>query len=946
MKRVSLLAFFLSLGVSLCAQEKIEQIELAQLNTSAIEQGVLQSAVNRSMTGERMRIAGQVFPTGISVHAPATGHLYLGGNGKRFRATVGVDDVRNRRPNAQNIDMLVGTDGVKTFFYALDPGSTRRLVGVGGSLESIQPGSVEFILLGDGKQLWSSGVMKQGDAPKEVNVDISGVQLLKFSVTDGGDGISGDVANWANVLVEAVPGTPVQIVPSDYLLVLNRNESHFQQQLKPSLQKLPKYTAMVAPQDWLVQKPTVPADIFVKGDRQIVLSNGLVSRTIHVVPNATTISLKNMRTGEEFIRSVQPEALVTIDSIEYAVGGLSGQVDKGYLLEEWLSKMYSPANAFTLDRFIVKDIAEKIDWKKKRWAPATQWRTRGKELVMYFHHPSFPEMTIEVHHEIFDNIPLLSKWIVVTNKGSRSVQLNEFSSEIIAHPETENHVAVPKEWKRPNIHIENEYIFGGFTFEEGNQAIAWEPDPEYTSQSNYEMVMPCILKSKPLLGPNVSLQNGVSFTSFRTYILPLDGTDRERNTLAQRKMYRTLAPWVTENPIFLHLTSTQPEVVKTAIDQCVETGYEMVILSFGSGLNMEDQSEANLNKFKELADYAHSRGIAIGGYSLLSSRKISDEHDVINVKTGKPGGAIFGNAPCLGSKWGIEYLEKLKNFFERTGFDILEHDGSYPGDFCASTSHPGHDGYYDSQWKQWRQITDFYKWLRARGVYMNIPDFYILSGSNKTAIGYREVNWSLPRAQQLVLGRQNIYDGTWTRTPSMGWTFVPLVQYHGGGAAATLEPLSEHLDAYAAHMEQNYGAGVQACYRGNRLYDTDATKKLVQHKIKHYLQYREILNADIIHLRRPTGRDWDGFLHVDPSLQQKGYALLFNPTDNDMEIKVKLPLYYTGLQSRASIQVAGGSPRIIQLDEQREAEVLIKLPAKGNTWIVIEEAGKSAQKRR
>ena len=55
--------------------------------------------------------------------------------------------------------------------------------------------------------------------------------------------------------------------------------------------------------------------------------------------------------------------------------------------------------------------------------------------------------------------------------------------------------------------------------------------------------------------------------------------------------------------------------------------------------------------------------------------------------------------------------------------------------------------------------------------------------------------------------------------------FVPLVQYHGGGADATLEPLSEHLDSYGAHLAQNFASGVQACYRGPRLYDTDETEK-------------------------------------------------------------------------------------------------------------------------
>jgi len=82
----------------------------------------------------------------------------------------------------------------------------------------------------------------------------------------------------------------------------------------------------------------------------------------------------------------------------------------------------------------------------------------------------------------------------------------------------------------------------------------------------------------------------------------------------------------------------------------------------------------------------------------------------------------------------------------------------------------------DSRWVHWRTWTDFYQWLRGRGVNLNAPDYYYLSGTNKCGMGYRETNWSLPRAQQLIHTRQNICDGTWTKTPSMGWMFVPLSQ--------------------------------------------------------------------------------------------------------------------------------------------------------------------------
>ena len=89
----------------------------------------------------------------------------------------------------------------------------------------------------------------------------------------------------------------------------------------------------------------------------------------------------------------------------------------------------------------------------------------------------------------------------------------------------------------------------------------------------------------------------------------------------------------------------------------------------------------------------------------------------------------------------------------------------------------------------------------------------------------------------------------WEKTLYMGWMFVPLVEYHGGGEAATLQPLNEHLDAYGAHLAQNFGWGVQACYRGPRLYDTEETKAVVRTWVDFYKAHRAI-ESDVIHLRR------------------------------------------------------------------------------------------------
>jgi hypothetical protein len=304
-------------------------------------------------------------------------------------------------------------------------------------------------------------------------------------------------------------------------------------------------------------------------------------------------------------------------------------------------------------------------------------------------------------------------------------------------------------------------------------AIHWRPDALYTTQVHYLLETPCVLECSPDIGPEVKLNPGESFESFRVFELVQDSTDRERRGLAVRHAYRALAPWAQENPILMHVRSAAPEAVKTAIDQCAEVGFEMVIMTFGSGINMENESPPYLAGIKSLADYARAKGIALGGYSLLASRSIDGADDAINPLTGKPGGMRFGSSPCLGSVWGTNYFRKLRQFFEETGCGVLENDGSYPGDVCASTHHPGHDGLLDSQWKQWKIISGFYQWCRARGIYLNVPDWYFLAGSSKTGMGYRETDWSLPREQQEIIERQNIFDGTWEKRQAWGGCLCP-----------------------------------------------------------------------------------------------------------------------------------------------------------------------------
>ncbi|MCM4149965.1 alpha-galactosidase [Arenibacter sp. N53] len=908
-------------------------LSISELDIEKPEQPWWSAQKNKAITGVPIQIGGESFKNGIGTLSGSKLFLFLDGEGKKFKAQVGIQD-KHEFPPKVKFNTL--SDGNKLFYSQHEEDKT--FVGIGNAEDNMGNGSVRFVIKGDGILLWKSKKITGGSKAIKVNLDLSGIQVMELSVEDSGDGVSGDHAVWANATINYSNFKP-QLVDANYLNKLKTVDANFNNSIKPIIQKLPLgqdiYKDGVRT-DWLIEKISLPSTVYQQASgKEIVISNGLISRTFRLTPNCATVGFNNLVSGESLLRGVSPEAMLTIDGQEYAVGGLDGQIEYGYLKEEWLEQMWSPAGSFQLTDFKIDDIQERINWPNKRWSSKPKSPTKGKHIIFSYTHPEFKYLSVKVHYEIYDGIPLISKWFTVKNNRSESIVLNNFKSEILAMVEAESAVEKQKGWETPNIHVESDFEFHSMSMKNANKVVHWEKDARYTSQASYLLSTPCLLECKLPIGPNETIEKDATFESFRVWEMPFDSYDKQRKGLYTNAMYSLIAPWTTENPLFLHLTTTDDTKVKAAIDQCAETGYEMVILSFGSGLNMEDLSDSNINKFKSLADYAHSKGIELGGYSLLSSRWISEEVDVINPETGKRGGVIHGSSPCLNSEWGIDYFEKLTAFFEKTGFDLLEHDGSYPGQLCSSTLHVGHKGLEDSQWKSWKRITNFYKWCNEKGISLNIPDWYYLSGSTKNGIGYREVNWSLPRERQLVLGRQNMYDGTYDRLPSMSWTFVPLTEYHGGGAEATIEPLDTHLKAYKAHMVQNYGMGVQACYRGPRLYDTEKTKSTVIEVVDWYKKYRQILNAPIVHLKRANGREIDGVMHVDPDLNEKGLAMFFNPTNETLSQTIKLPLYYTGHSNEVSIKEKEGEKISYELARDYSVELKVEIPANDSTWFVI-----------
>ena len=300
-----------------------------------------------------------------------------------------------------------------------------------------------------------------------------------------------------------------------------------------------------ADRDWLVRRVTEPVRVVERADgKEVVMDNALIRRTFRLRPNAATVGYDNLMTGESMLRAVKPEARVEIDGVRFDVGGLKGQPDHAYLLSEWLDSLRSNPEAFQFAGYEIGRTKERFAWRRRRYCADTAWPPAGASLSLHFKPPAdkLKGLRLSVHYEMYEGIPLLCKWLSVHNGSGQTVRLNSYTSEILAMVEYESHVENYEKWNVPNIHVESDYSFAGMNAYVANQTTHWEKDPQYMTQVSYPRENPCLLESRPPVGPDHDIEPGGTFESFRTFELVFDSTERERKGLAVRRMYRTIAP--------------------------------------------------------------------------------------------------------------------------------------------------------------------------------------------------------------------------------------------------------------------------------------------------------------------------------------------------------------------------------------------------------------------
>jgi len=92
----------------------------------------------------------------------------------------------------------IGTHANSTIIYDLNKLFTTFAVDYGVDTEADSQASVQFEIYGDDVLMFRSDIMKRFDTPKHTQVNVTGIAKLKLVVTDAGNGIQDDHADWLN----------------------------------------------------------------------------------------------------------------------------------------------------------------------------------------------------------------------------------------------------------------------------------------------------------------------------------------------------------------------------------------------------------------------------------------------------------------------------------------------------------------------------------------------------------------------------------------------------------------------------------------------------------------------------------------------------------------------------------------------------------------------------
>ena len=169
MKNIVLILF---LGINTLQAQNTSTIYLDDLDVKKYSEGIQSVVTKTNMRGDSMLINRKHYKHGIGVESTSVIPFYIKGQATSFSCIIGADDKANK----------------------LIP--------------------LTFFILGDGKILYQSPEMIQGDPSIFVEVDLKGIQRLGLLVTGRGSGYPKNLGDWADPKITLTKGFIPEKIPN------------------------------------------------------------------------------------------------------------------------------------------------------------------------------------------------------------------------------------------------------------------------------------------------------------------------------------------------------------------------------------------------------------------------------------------------------------------------------------------------------------------------------------------------------------------------------------------------------------------------------------------------------------------------------------------------------------------------------------------------------------
>lgn len=418
---------------------------------------------------------------------------------------------------------------------------------------------------------------------------------------------------------------------------------------------------------WVLDDRDYKSQIAVE-DSKAVISNGLVSRTIEF-EGCKTSSYQNLQRDTELISDGCSDFAVSVNGKKYF------------------------GSCFNFIGVQEVPCVERVPFKRTdTMTKNCVYPPEGKAVILKYGNDEL-NLLVSVRYEIYDGIPVIMKQLTVKNTGTETITIDNIYTDILKI--TEN---------RDTVFVDSDY-------DSSTDFLGLELSKYARHYARYQYDF---LEVAPEFRMNIKAEAGEEIESIVAFELLFGAEYYEQRLIEVKTMYRKIAPWCTDNVLFFHLISNSSSAIRKAVDQCAEIGIEMIIQSFGSGVNMESGRKSYLERIKKAYDYGHKKGIRMGAYTLAY---------VKNYRPVRGNEALNHDSShicrCLATEWSQKYMKDVLRFIDETGADAVEIDGPYGMLMCSGGKTHLHEDFTDSQYKQWKMsVVDWYKEIKKRGVYI------------------------------------------------------------------------------------------------------------------------------------------------------------------------------------------------------------------------------------